>query len=211
MARQIRPFTGPDGTNWGVEVQVPGASNAMIVFHHPGGKTARLDRYAWDIWSGPESRSVTSRVSKDKVMQALTDEKLRLLFRRSMPVSNTLRASTEHLRPLSVSRVVSRRGVLSRATLAWSEPLTALPRSARSRVSFARSLWKAAARTPRLLPACIAADHGRAAPHVRRDTWAREKTIEVASRRSRPREYVVSLRRPWDRTARRPRAHRARR
>ena len=61
MARQIRPFTGPDGTNWGVEVQVPGASNAMIVFHHPGGKTARLDRYAWDIWSGPESRSVTSR------------------------------------------------------------------------------------------------------------------------------------------------------
>src|SRR5437870_4212772 len=63
MARQIRPFRGPDGTNWGVEVQVPGASNAMIVFHHPGGKTARLDRYAWDIWSGPESRSVTSRVA----------------------------------------------------------------------------------------------------------------------------------------------------
>ena len=63
MARQIKPFSGPDGTNWGVEVQVPGASNAMIVFHHPGGKTARLDRYAWDIWSGPESRSVTSRVT----------------------------------------------------------------------------------------------------------------------------------------------------
>ncbi len=88
MARQIRPFSGPDGTNWGVEVQVPGASNAMIVFHHPGGKTASLDRYAWDIWSGPESRSVTSRVTSDKVMEALTDEKLRALFRRSMPVSN---------------------------------------------------------------------------------------------------------------------------
>ena len=90
MARQIRPFRGPDGTNWGVEVQVPGASNAMIVFHHPGGKTARLDRYAWDIWSGPESRSVTSRVPAEKVMQALTDDKLALLFRRSMPVSNEL-------------------------------------------------------------------------------------------------------------------------
>jgi hypothetical protein len=89
MARQIRPFRGPDGTNWGVEVQVPGASNAMIVFHHPG-KTARLDRYAWDIWNGPESRSVTSRVSSDKIMQTLTDEKLRALFRRSMPVSNDL-------------------------------------------------------------------------------------------------------------------------
>ena len=88
MARQMKAFSGPDGTNWGVEVQVPGASNAMIVFHHPGGKTARLDRYAWDIWSGPESRSVTSRVTVEKIMQALTDEKLRLLFRRSMPVSN---------------------------------------------------------------------------------------------------------------------------
>ena len=90
MARQIKPFRGPDGTNWGVEVQVPGASNAMIVFHHPGGRTARLDRYAWEIWNGPESRSVTSRVSVDKIMQSLTDEKLRVLFRRSMPVSNEL-------------------------------------------------------------------------------------------------------------------------
>lgn len=88
MARQIRAFRGPDGTNWGVEVQVPGASNAMIVFHHPGGKTARLDRYAWDIWNGPESRSVTSRVSPDKIWPTLTEEKLQLLFRRSMPVSS---------------------------------------------------------------------------------------------------------------------------
>ena len=88
MPRKIKPFRGPDGTNWGAEVQVPGASNAMIVFHHPGGKTARLDRYAWDIWNGPESRSVTSRVTVDKIMQSLTDEKLSRLFRRSMPVSS---------------------------------------------------------------------------------------------------------------------------
>ena len=88
MARVIRPWRGPDGTNWGVEVQVPGASNSMIVFHHPGGKTARNDRYAWDIWSGPESRSVTSRVTPEKVLQSLTDDKLKVLFRRSMPVSN---------------------------------------------------------------------------------------------------------------------------
>ncbi len=88
MARQIRPFRGPDGTNWGVEVQVPGASNAMIVFHHPGGKTARLDRYAWDIWDGPESRSVTSRVPIEKIWGTMTDEKLAALFRRSMPVSS---------------------------------------------------------------------------------------------------------------------------
>ena len=88
MARQIKPFRGPDGTNWGVEVQVPGASNAMIVFHHPGGKTARLDRYAWEIWNGPESRSVTSRVSVDKIMQQLTEERMAALFKQSMAISN---------------------------------------------------------------------------------------------------------------------------
>lgn len=92
MARDIRPFTGPDGTNWGVEVQLPGASNAMVVFHHPGGETARLDRYAWFLWNGPEARSVTSRVSAEKVMSALTPENTALLFRRSMPVSTNLPA-----------------------------------------------------------------------------------------------------------------------
>jgi hypothetical protein len=86
----IRPFRGPDGTDWGVVIKVPGASNAMVMFHHPGGKTARLDRYAWYIWDGPESRSVTSRISEDKVLDVLTEDDLRLLFRRSMPVSNPL-------------------------------------------------------------------------------------------------------------------------
>ena len=42
----------------------------------------------------------------------------------------------------------SARGILFGATLAWSEPLTTLPRSARSRVSSSRSLWKAPTRTP---------------------------------------------------------------
>ena len=88
MARVLKSFRSPDGTNWGVEVQVPGASNAMVVFHHPAGKTSRHDRYAWEIWNGPESRNVTSRVSREKVMQSLTEEKLQLLFRRSMPISN---------------------------------------------------------------------------------------------------------------------------
>ena len=94
MARKIRPFRGPDGTNWGVEVKVPGASNAMIVFHHPGGGTARLDRYPWEIWDGPESRSVTSRVAPEKIMQSLTDSDLQLLLRRSMPISGTVPSMT---------------------------------------------------------------------------------------------------------------------
>ena len=87
MAREMKSFVAPDGTNWGVEVQLPGSSNAMVVFHHPGGKTASLDRYAWYLWSGPEARSVTSRVSADRVLSSLTPESTALLFRRSMPVS----------------------------------------------------------------------------------------------------------------------------
>ena len=43
-------------------------------------------------------------------------------------------------------------GVLFGATLAPAEPLTALPRSARSRVSSSRSLWKAAYGNPLRLP-----------------------------------------------------------
>ena len=87
---KMKPFRGPDGTNWGVEVKLPGASNAMIVFHHPAGKTARNDRYAWVNWSGPESRSVTSRVSAEKVREKLNDENLAELFRRSYPISRAI-------------------------------------------------------------------------------------------------------------------------
>lgn len=87
MADEIREFVGPDGTRWGVQIQVPGSSNAMVVFHHPGGKTARLDRYAWHQWHGPEARSVTGSLNKESVMKALTPPILALLFRRSMPIS----------------------------------------------------------------------------------------------------------------------------
>ncbi len=87
MAEDIREFVGPDGTRWGMQVQVPGSSNAMVVFHHPGGRTARLDRYAWHQWHGPEARSVTGSLRKDAVMKVLTADVVSLLFRRSMPIS----------------------------------------------------------------------------------------------------------------------------
>lgn len=83
----MRVFSGADGTKWGVEVKMPTASNAMVVFLHPGGKTSGLDRYAWHQWHGPEARSVTSRVGKDSVMKTLGEDVLALLFRRSMPIS----------------------------------------------------------------------------------------------------------------------------
>ena len=89
----MRAFTGPNGTNWGVEVQNPGASNAVVVFRHPDGRTARLDRYAWYITRGPESQNVTGRLNKRAVLDSLGDADLQRLFRRSMPVSTDRSAS----------------------------------------------------------------------------------------------------------------------
>ena len=87
MAKETRVFKGADGTAWGVDVRMPTASNAMVVFRHPGGDSSGLNRYAWHQWHGPEARSVTSRVSSDAVMKTLSDDVLSLLFRRSMPIS----------------------------------------------------------------------------------------------------------------------------
>jgi hypothetical protein len=83
----MKSYTAPDGTVWGVDVQAPGSSNAMIVFRHPDGQTSRLDRYNWIINNGPEARSVTSRQSPDKVLNALDTGTIMRLFQRSMPVS----------------------------------------------------------------------------------------------------------------------------
>jgi hypothetical protein len=87
MADDARVYEGPDGTKWAVEVRMPTASNAMIVFHNPLGTSSGLDRYAWYQWHGPEARSVTSRVSPDSVMKVLTDDAIALLFRRSMRIT----------------------------------------------------------------------------------------------------------------------------
>jgi hypothetical protein len=82
-----RTYTASDGTVWGVEVDLPGSSNAMIIFRHPDGGTARRDRYNWVISNGPEARSVTSRLEPERVMRGLDDDEIAALFRRSMRVS----------------------------------------------------------------------------------------------------------------------------
>jgi hypothetical protein len=83
----MRTWRSPDGTQWVVEVDVPGSSNALVIFRHPTGKSARLDRYNWYISNGPEARSVTSRLSATKVLESLSDDALTQLYRRSMKVS----------------------------------------------------------------------------------------------------------------------------
>jgi hypothetical protein len=85
----MRSFTGPDGTNWKVEVTSPGASNAMVVFRHPDGRTSRRDRYAWYINAGAESHDVTARLNRGTVLDSLGDAEVQRLYRRSMPVSTS--------------------------------------------------------------------------------------------------------------------------
>ncbi|HEU4631600.1 MAG TPA: hypothetical protein VFS08_17730 [Gemmatimonadaceae bacterium] len=90
----MREFKASDGVRWGVEVRLPGASNAMVVFHHPGGRTSRLDRYAWYVWPGTEALDVTARVSPRAILERLTDADLARLFRRSMPIGGNVPSST---------------------------------------------------------------------------------------------------------------------
>ena len=83
----MKTFRSPDGILWVVDVDLPGSSNAMVIFRHPSGVSNRLDRYAWFISHGPEARSVTARLSPDRVIEALSEDELARLFRRSMPIS----------------------------------------------------------------------------------------------------------------------------
>jgi len=83
----MRDFRSPDGIVWGVDVDLPGSSNAMVIFRHPNANSARLDRYNWFISNGPEARSVTARLSPKKVLEGLSEIDLARLFRRSMPIS----------------------------------------------------------------------------------------------------------------------------
>lgn len=90
----MKTFKSPDGTTWKVDVRMPGASNAMIVFRHPDGSTSRKDRYNWILNEGPEARSVTGRLSPGKALDALDESRIAELFRRSMAVT---RADRQHV------------------------------------------------------------------------------------------------------------------
>lgn len=85
--KRMKPYESADGTLWGVEVQVPSSSNAMVVFHHPNGHTARLDRYAWYQEGGAEANDVTARLDPKALLVELDEPDLARLFRRSMPIS----------------------------------------------------------------------------------------------------------------------------
>ena len=83
----MKSFRSSDGTEWGVDVVLPGSSNAMVVFRHPGGDSSGRDRYNWFISTGPEARSVTTRLSPKEVLAGLDEAAIARLFFRSMSIS----------------------------------------------------------------------------------------------------------------------------
>lgn len=83
----MRSFQSPDGVVWTVEVQLPGSSNALVLFRHPDGRTARKDRYNWYNANTAEAKNVTGRLDPAAIERSLTEAQLALLFRRSMLVS----------------------------------------------------------------------------------------------------------------------------
>jgi hypothetical protein len=84
----MRLYKAADGTHWGVDVQLPGASNVLVLFHHPDGHTARKDRYAWLNWEGSEASNVQTRVKPEAARAALDAATIEALFTRSMSVGN---------------------------------------------------------------------------------------------------------------------------
>jgi hypothetical protein len=83
----MRTYQSSDGVTWAVDVLLPSASHAMIVFHHPNGRTSRLDRYAWRTIDSPDAKDVTARLDPDDILEGLTEDDLALHFRRSMRIS----------------------------------------------------------------------------------------------------------------------------
>ena len=85
--KALKDFRSPDGVVWTVDITNPGSSNAIVVFRHPAGSGAHLDRYGWYLARGAEARNVTGRLNAETVLAVLTDRDLQRLFRRSMPVA----------------------------------------------------------------------------------------------------------------------------
>jgi hypothetical protein len=84
----MTPFRSPDGTMWGVEVRMPSHSGALVIFHHPGGETARFNRYAWLNARSADVQDPRARLAVSRLAGTLDERTLARLFRRSMPVSS---------------------------------------------------------------------------------------------------------------------------
>ena len=106
----MTPFRSPDGTPWGVEVRMPTHSGALVIFHHPTGETARLNRYAWINAQGATDPG--TRLASKGLTDALSERELALEGRSVQllpPLGHSIRlvSSTEAtLRPESFTSSV---------------------------------------------------------------------------------------------------------
>ena len=85
MKKRTREYTTPDGLTWKVLVKLPSHSSAMLVYQHPDGQSSKLDRYAWI--NSAKTTDPRERLSDKTVLEALSDDDIARLFRRSMMVS----------------------------------------------------------------------------------------------------------------------------
>jgi hypothetical protein len=81
----MRTNRSPDDTQRQVIVQLPSHSSAMLKFKHTDGQTSRLDRYAWI--NSAKVTDARERLTSKSVLDALSDDDIARLFRRSMMVS----------------------------------------------------------------------------------------------------------------------------
>lgn len=85
----MTPYRASGGTNWGVEVRMPTHSGALVLFHHPTGETARLNRYAWINAPSETAHDPRTRLASKSLSENLSERDLARLFRRSMPVETS--------------------------------------------------------------------------------------------------------------------------
>ncbi len=74
--KPVRDWTAPDGTQYKVEVTLPGTSSALVIFHRPN---QHEDRYA--TWQA--ARAVSARLDAKDVLAQLNEASLRELYIRS--------------------------------------------------------------------------------------------------------------------------------
>ena len=92
MNDDTKSFRAPDGTVWGVEVEMPTHSGALVVFMHPDGRSGRRDRYATMNARVPQANDPRARLEESGVLASLDDRELARLFRRSVQIE-TVRPS----------------------------------------------------------------------------------------------------------------------
>lgn len=99
----MREYQSPDGITWKVLVKLPSHSSGMLVYQHPDGRSSKLDRYAWI--NSAKTTDPRERLTAESLMEALSDDEVARLFRRSMMISWNRDIATSELLPSREPRI----------------------------------------------------------------------------------------------------------